>query len=125
MGFLRHNKPDRSCSHRFWLTFVAMVVFVDCTVIVGIYMFLRLRKVEPDVEFPKPTLVAKSNFPFQISAVFFALLLCKYQPIVASIFMWTTMLTTPGAYITYMKKGSFVFKRAFAVIMGGSSSNKS
>ena len=102
------------------ITFVVMVVFVDCTVIVGIYMFLRLKKVEPEVEFPTPTMIAKANFPFQISAVFFTLLLGRDMPIVAAVFMWCTMITTPGAYISYMKKGGFVFKRAMAVIMGGS-----
>ena len=100
--------------------FVIMVVFVDCTVIVGIYMFLRLRKVEPDVQFPTPTMIAKANFPFQIAAVFFALLLGADKPIVPAIFMWSTLITTPAAYITYMNKGSFVFKRALAVILGGS-----
>jgi phosphatidylglycerophosphate synthase len=97
--------------------YVVMVVFVDMNVFVGIYLFLRLRKVEPDVEFPTPTPLAKANFPFQISVVFFALLMGKERPLVASIFMWATMLTTPLAYITYMKKGSFVFNRAFALVL--------
>ncbi len=94
------------------LIYVAMIVFVDMNGVIGIYLFTRLHKKDPTAVFPTPTISAKANFPVQILGVFFALLPGEKTANIAAGFMWAAMITTPVGYLTYVNKGSYVFRRS-------------
>lgn len=89
--------------------YVLIIVIADLTVLLGITMFVRLRKKQPDIVFPMPTYIVKAAYPAQAAVVFFALL--DRNPVVTASFMWIASILTVAAFISYMKKGGFVFRQ--------------
>lgn len=94
--------------------YMLLIVIADATVLVGVYMFLKLRKKQPDVEFPTPTIIVKATYPIQAAVVFFALL--DRKPVVTASFMWIAAIFTIMAFVSYMKKGGFVFGKGLKVL---------
>lgn len=88
--------------------YTAIVLVADATTIAGVFMFSRLRRRDPTVEFPSPPPVAKAAYPFQALAVLVALL--QLNPAIVAATMYAGAATTIAAFAVYMKKGGFVFK---------------
>ena len=91
--------------------YLVLIVFADLTVLSGVYMFSKLYKKDKTVEVPTPPFIAKAAYPVQGSVVFLALLLSATKPMVVSIFMYASAFMTIAAFVVYMAKGSYVFKK--------------
>ncbi len=96
------------------IPYIVVVVAADLTTLIGIYSFVRLRRVEPDVPFPSPPLVAKATYPAQGAVVMVALLSLGTGLLVALMYLAAGM--TVAAFIVYMRKGGYVFTRGLPLL---------
>ncbi|MEW5944833.1 MAG: CDP-alcohol phosphatidyltransferase family protein [bacterium] len=90
--------------------YAAVVLSGDVTVLAGVYMFARLRRRDPGVEFPAPTPLAKAAYPAQVATIVAALV--GLAPAVVAALMYAAAALTILGFVTYMRKGGFVFTRS-------------
>ena len=89
--------------------YVVVLVLADLAVLVGVLLFVRLRRNDPDLEFPRPTAIVKTTYPVQAGVVLFALL--QLKPMLIVTFMYPAFVLTVISIISYLKKGGFIFAR--------------
>ena len=97
------------------LLYVILIVGADITTLIGIYMYIRLHRSKPEVQFPSPTLIVKSAYPVQASVVFFTLLQLKGSLI--GMMMCLSVVFTLAAIVSYTRKGGFIFSEALKVMI--------
>jgi phosphatidylglycerophosphate synthase len=90
-----------------WL-FAAPVICGDLATLVGIGSYLHQRRLNPDLEFPRPPFIVKITYSFQTLPVLVAAFFAG-PPIVLTVLMYNAILFTILSAITYIKKGGFVF----------------
>jgi hypothetical protein len=78
-------------------------------------MYSRLRKKDPSIEFPRPTPIVKATYPAQALVVFTALL--SVRPGIINVFMIASAALTIAAFVSYMKKGGFIFKKGLPIVL--------
>jgi len=77
------------------------------TVLIGVGIFLWKRR-RRAIEFPTPTMVAKTNFWFWLAPLVLAVL--KVGPdLLLAILMYIAIVSTILTFYSYLKKGSYVF----------------
>jgi phosphatidylglycerophosphate synthase len=98
--------------------YVAIIVYADISTMAGIFLFTRIRRQDPSVKFPTPTMIVKSTYPVQASVVFFALL--QLKPGLIIIMMYVATAFTVAAYISYLRKGGWIFSEGLKALFSRS-----
>jgi phosphatidylglycerophosphate synthase len=88
--------------------FTILVVIADLSVLAGIAAYLLQRRRNPDIEFPKPPFIVKITYTFQMLPVLTAAFFGRPGWLL-DILMINAMLFTIISFVTYLKKGGFVF----------------
>lgn len=97
--------------------YLVIIIAADVTVIAGLYMYSKLRKKDPSAVFPTPTLIVKATYPAQAAVVFMALMQPPFPPQAVLALMAIAAILTVLAFISYMGKGSYVFKQGLPVVV--------
>lgn len=98
------------------ILYVVIIVYADVSTLIGIFLFTRIRRRNPSVKFPTPTMIVKSTYPVQASVVFFALL--KLKPELIAAMMYLATLFTLAAYVSYLRKGGWIFPQGMKALFG-------
>jgi phosphatidylglycerophosphate synthase len=99
------------------ILYVVIIVYADISTLIGIFLFTRIKRRNPSATFPTPTMIVKSTYPVQASVVFFALL--KLKPELISSMMYLATMFTVLAYVSYLRKGGWIFPQGMKALFGG------